>query len=66
MNLDNPSDYKYDLFTSSLDKGKGLFDMVNKNLITSYFLRGQLIAANDYSYADRPCMGLGAERHRHH
>ena len=50
MNLDNPSDYKYDLFTSSLDKGKGLFDMVNKNLITSYFLRGQLIAANDYSY----------------
>lgn len=31
-------------------KGKGLFDMVNKNLITSYFLRGQLIAANDYSY----------------
>lgn len=50
MNLANPSDYKYDLFTSSLDKGKGLFNMVNKNLITSYFLRGQLIAANDYSY----------------
>lgn len=49
---DCESEYAVDFFTEAVDKKVDDFDSPNKNLITSYFLRGKRIAGEKYTYED--------------
>lgn len=52
LEYDSEKDYLVDFFTESVDKKKDDFEAENKNLLTSYFLRGDKIGTPDYSFSD--------------
>lgn len=49
QSFDDGNDYLTDFFTEDVDKKKDDFEAENKNLLTSFFLRGDKIGAEDYS-----------------
>lgn len=49
---DNIEDYATDFFNEPVDKNADVFEMVNKNLLTSFFLRGKQIAERYNKYDD--------------
>jgi len=49
QSFDEDNDYLIDFFTEDVDKKKDDFEAENKNLLTSFFLRGDKIGADDYT-----------------
>ncbi len=49
---DNVEDYAIDFFNEPVDKKTDVFEMTNKNLLTSYFLRGKQISEDLRKYED--------------
>ena len=49
---DNIEDYAIDFFNEPVDKNTDVFEMTNKNLLTSYFLRGKQISDDLRKYED--------------